>query len=1140
MSQFVFLQSEFPEVHDAAHRAEALANSDPRAACFYARRALELAVSWAYEHDAGLQLPYREDLSALIHEPTFRNTVGQPVFYKCRAIKDLGNHAVHSQKPLTVSESVSAVRELFHVCYWLVRTYAQGAKPEAGTSFDPNALPITTTVPKQTLAQLQQLNDQLASEREKLFAALAEKETLDEELKRLRAEVAAAKKANEATPDTHNYSEAETRDLFIDLLLREAGWPLDKPEDREFEVAGMPNNQEKGFVDYVLWGNDGKPLGVVEAKKTRRDARVGQQQAKLYADCLEAKFGQRPIIFYTNGYEHWIWDDKMYPPRAVQGFYKKAELELMIQRRQTRKSLTTAKIDDKIVERYYQTRAIRRIGESFEKDHSRRSLLVMATGAGKTRTVIALADTLMKANWAKRILFLADRTALVNQAVNAFKRHLPDSAPVNLVTEKNTEGRVYVSTYPTMLGLIDETKGEERKFGVGHFDLVIIDEAHRSVFMKYGAILDYFDSMLVGLTATPKDEVGRNTYKLFELEDGVPTDAYPLNEAVADGYLVPAKSVSVPLKLPTQGITYDLLSDEEKEQFELTDWKDRAEDVLPSGRVEPAAVNQWLFNEDTVDKVLKHLMERGQKVDGGDTLGKTILFAKNHDHAVFIAERFNKNYPKYKGEFARVIDFQVEYAQDLIDKFSNPKKFPQIAISVDMLDTGIDVPEVVNLVFFKQVRSKTKFWQMVGRGTRLCPDLFGPGLDKECFDIFDYCGNLEFFSQNVDGTDGASGASLSQRLFAARLRLLATMSHSKEGAKAVKEHVAQYGTEPETDEQVFQAIIELLKAEVGSMNTDNFIVRAKRRLVEKYQNADQWIALDEDKLTELESEIAGLPSEKEPEAVESKQFDLLILQLQSALLKASPGYKRLKQQVQDIAVALEESSNIPVIKDQLGLIQDIQSDGWWDDVTLPMLEIVRLRLRSLVKLIEHKKGSPVYTDFTEEMGEESEVQLPGFTASISFERFREKARAFLKDHLDNEAIQKLRMNEPLTLTDLAALQRILESSGIGDAQSVKIAVDLGLGLFIRSLVGLDRSTAKQLLNQVVNASALTANQIEFMDLITSYLTENGVMDPAILYQSPFTDICPTGPDSLFDDQVVQSLITVLSAVRDAACAGVFD
>lgn len=1131
MSQFAFLQGEFPELFESAQRAEETACSDPRAACFYARRALELAVNWAYEHDPILQLPYREDLSALIHEPTFRNMVGQAVFYKCRAIKDLGNHAVHSQRSMTSNESVSAVRELFHVCYWFVRTYAKGNRPEPGLAFDPNKLPETTAVPKQTLTQLQGLNDQLVAEREKLFAALAEKETLDEELKRLRAEVAAAKKANEATPDTHNYSEAETRDLFIDLLLLEAGWPLDKPEDREYEVAGMPNAENKGFVDYVLWGNDGKPLGLVEAKKTRRDARVGQHQAKLYADCLEAKFGQRPVIFYTNGYEHWIWDDSMYPPRAVQGFYKRAELELMIQRRQSKKSLATTRIDDKIVERYYQTRAIRRIGESFEKDHSRRALIVMATGAGKTRTVIALADLLMKANWAKRILFLADRTALVNQAVNAFKRHLPDAAPVNLVTEKNTEGRVYVSTYPTMLGLIDSSNGSERRFGVGHFDLIVIDEAHRSVFMKYRAIFDYFDSFLVGLTATPKDEVDRNTYKLFDLEDGVPTDAYPLSEAVADKYLVPAKSVSVPLKLPSQGITYDLLSDDEKERFELTDWKERAEDILPSGRVEPAAVNQWLFNEDTVDKVLKHLMERGQKVDGGDKLGKTILFAKNHDHAVFIAERFNKNYPKYRGEFARVIDFQVEYAQDLINRFSDPAKFPQIAISVDMLDTGIDVPEVLNLVFFKQVRSKTKFWQMIGRGTRLCPNVFGPGLDKEFFYIFDYCGNLEFFSQQLDGTDGTSGASLSQRLFAARLRLIAAMTASKNGAKVVKEHLAQYGNEPLTDQQVFESILEILKTEVGAMNTDNFIVRAKRRIVEKYQQEDQWIALDDDKLTELEHEIAGLPSETEPEAVETKQFDLLMLRLQLSVLKGTAAFKRMKQQVQEIASMLEEASSIPVIKEQLNLIQDLQTDGWWEDVTVPMLETVRLRLRTLVRLIEHRKGSPVFTDFTDEMGEEADIDLPGFTDALSFERFKEKARAFLRSHQDREAIQKLRLNEPLNEQDLAELEVILAESGAGNEQVIQKASEGGLGLFVRSLVGLDREAAKLALNSLLAAESMSANQIEFMSLIIDYLTEHGVMEPRALYESPFTDINPLGPDGIFESGIVDQLVSALRTIR---------
>ena len=398
----------------------------------------------------------------------------------------------------------------------------------------------------------------------------------------------------------------------------------------------------------------------------------------------------------------------------------------------------------------------------------------MATGAGKTRTVIALADVLTRANWAKRVLFLADRVALVNQAVTAFKKHLPDSSPVNLVTDKHTEGRVFVSTYPTMMGLIDDTmegkNGGQRRFGVGHFDLIVIDEAHRSVYQKYRAIFEYFDCLLVGLTATPKDEIDHNTYGLFDLEDGVPTDAYPLDQAVADGHLVPPVAVSVPLKFQREGIKYAELSEDEQEQWDALEWTE--DGTPPPDEVEAAALNQWLFNTDTVDKVLAHLMTQGQKVAGGDRLGKTIVFAKNNDHAEFIAERFNINYPHYKGEFARVVTYKTVYAQSLIDAFSIKDKAPHIAISVDMLDTGIDVPEVVNLVFFKIVRSRTKFWQMVGRGTRLCSDLFAPGEHKKFFYVFDYCQNLEFFSQNLDATDGNASESLGTRLFKARLSLI--------------------------------------------------------------------------------------------------------------------------------------------------------------------------------------------------------------------------------------------------------------------------------------------------------------------------------------------------------------------------------
>ena len=887
---FSFLQAEWPAVHEAASKAGAAVYPDPRAACFYARRALELAVAWAFKSDASLKLPYQDNLSALIHEPSFKVAAGEAVFSKARVINTLGNQAVHSHRAIQQSDALMAVRELFHVCYWLVRTYGRVARPAPGMKFDANALPRTTPLPKQTIDQPQKLETGLRERDEKLSVLLADKSALTDEIQRLRAEVAKAKKASAAQPDTHDYSETETRDYFIDLLLKEAGWPLDKPRDREFEVSGMPNAQQNGFVDYVLWGDDGKPLALIEAKRTKKSVHVGQQQAKLYADCLERAFGRRPVVFYSYGYDHWLWDDASYPPRAVQGFFKKAELELMIQRRASRKPLADAPINTKIVERYYQSRAIRRIGEAFEKDRDRKALVVMATGAGKTRTVIALCDLLMQCNWAKRVLFLADRVALVNQAVGAFKTHLPDAAPVNLVTEKDTEGRVFVSTYPTMMGLIDESKDGQRRFGVGHFDFIVIDEAHRSVYQKYRAIFGYFDALLVGLTATPKDEIDINTYGLFDLERGVPTDAYGLDEAVKDGFLVPTKAVSVPLKFQREGIAYAELPEEEKEQWDAIEWD---EDGNTPNRVEAEAVNKWLFNKDTVDKVLEHLMTRGQTVAGGDRLGKTIIFAKNQAHAEFIAQRFDVNYPHYKGAFARVIHHGVPYAQSLIDDFSNPSKPPHVAISVDMLDTGIDIPEVVNLVFIKLVRSKTKFWQMVGRGTRLRKDLFGPGKDKEFFYILDYCQNLEFFSQNPETTDGALGESLGKRLFKVRLELIgeldrASIDTSLAIARATSEKPQIYDASGAMSLRA--ALVGLLHGEVAAMNFANFVVRPKRRLVEKYARADAWKELNEDSLTELARDVAGLPSEQEAEDEEAKRFDLLILNLQLALLRAELSF----------------------------------------------------------------------------------------------------------------------------------------------------------------------------------------------------------------------------------------------------------
>jgi type I restriction enzyme R subunit len=1124
MTNFGFLKPEWPELFEAANKAEASVYPDARTACFYARRALELAVQWLYRNDGSLKLPYQDNLSALIYEPSLQAAVGAAIAAKARVIKDLGNQAVHSRKPITQFDALTAVRELFHFSFWLVRNYARGAKLADGTVFDPNLLPKTSPISPQTQAQLQKLAEQLAAKDAKLSEILTGKAALDAELEKLRAEIAAIKEANKSVPDNHDYSEAETREYFIDLLLKEAGWPLDQKRDTEFPVTGMPNVQGEGFVDYVLWGDDGKPLGLVEAKRTKRSARAGQQQAKLYADCLEKQFGQRPVIFYSNGYEHWLWDDQFYPPRPVQGFLKKDELELLIQRRTTRLPLANAQIDQAIVERYYQTRAIRRIGERFEQDRQRKSLLVMATGAGKTRTVIALCDVLMRCNWVKRVLFLADRVALVNQAVGAFKTHLPASSPVNLVKERDASGRVYVSTYPTMMGLIEETKDEQRRFGPGHFDLVIIDEAHRSVYKKYGAIFAYFDSLLVGLTATPRSEIDRNTYRLFELETGVPTDAYELEEAVKDRFLVPPESVSVPLKFQREGIKYDQLSEEEKEEWDAVDW---GEQETPE-QVEPEAVNRWLFNKDTVDKVLEHLMTRGLKVADGDRLGKTIIFAKNHKHAEFIADRFNANYPHYKGEFARVIDFQVEYTQTLIDNFSNPAKTPHIAISVDMLDTGIDIPEVVNLVFFKLVRSKTKFWQMVGRGTRLRPDLFGPGKNKKFFYVFDYCQNLEYFSQNPETTEGANGESLGKRLFTARVELIATLDKQLPGLNVHSAGDSEVDLRKDT--------AGLLQSEVAAMNVSNFIVRPKRWLVEKYGRAEAWEHLGLERQTELVKEVAGLPSEQVDEDQESKEFDYLMLRLQLAVLRFDKAFTRLRDQVKEIACLLEEKATIPMVHQQIVLIEEIQTHDFWQDVTALILENVRKKLRSLVKLIDKASRPPIYTDFEDVIGDESSVELPGVGATVDLDRFRAKTRQFLREHENDPTIHKLRFNEKLGGDDLTALEQMLIKAGTGTQAEVDAAktTSNGLGLFIRSLVGLDREAAKRVFEGFLSNKTLSANQIEFVNLVIDHLTQSGWLDPARLYETPFIDFSARGVDGIFSGDEVSQMISVLYDVRQRA------
>jgi type I restriction enzyme, R subunit len=1127
-SNFQFLESQWVDLFNDTKQVESYALPDPRTACFHARRTVEKTVQWLFQHDPEYGRPYDTKLAALLAHESFQTHVPASVISKARYIQKLGNVAVHSGKPIKQYDAVNATKELFHIMFWFARTYSSGSTV-ADVTFDQGLLPTPSKDDdQQTKAALKALNDELEKKNKELELERLAKGEIDAELVKLREQVAEAKKNNSKVNDTHDYSEADTRKHIIDLLLKEAGWKLDHPNDIEYPVTGMPisdkNPKGNGFVDYVLWGDDGLPLAVVEAKRTTIDPKQGRQQAKLYADCLEQMKGQRPIIFYTNGYDTYLWDDDNYPPRSVQGFYSKDELQLVIQRRTTKKNPADVPINQEIAGRHYQLRAIRNITEHYNSGH-RRSLLVMATGTGKTRVAIALTDLVMRCNMAKRILFLADRTSLVRQAVKNFKKHLPSSNPINLLEDKEAgNSRVVVSTYHTMMRLIDETTSAgEKKFSVGHFDLIIIDEAHRSIYQKFGAIFDYFDGLLLGLTATPKDEVDHNTYGMFNLESGVPTDVYELEDAVTEGYLVPPIPITVPMKFNREGIKYSDLSEEEKTRWDALEWED---EQFPDDYIDPSALNQWLFNIDTVDKVLEHLMGNGIKVKGGDRIGKTVIFAKNHKHADFICERFDANYPHLKGSFTRVIDNYEKYAQSLIDEFSKKESVPHIAISVDMLDCGIDIPEIVNLVFFKVVRSKTKFIQMIGRGTRLCPDLFALGKDKQKFYIFDFCENFEFFNTPNPPKEPPAQDSIGKKLFKFRLELKSEYQE----ANGDDGHITELN----------QSLTDLLHTTVHSMNLDNFIVRRKRRYVEKFQKRSAWNELSHTDVAELAEHVAELPDQLDEEDITAKFFDSTMLRLQLSVLRSENTYESLKTKVMAIAKELSKKDTVPMVRKHLELIHDLLEDEYWNDIHVHTLEQVRVKLRDLVKFID-KESMPDFTvDFEDQIGEGVEVKLDGFSVGFNADQYRKKVEQYIKDHEDFQVVQKIKNAVPLTASDLEQLEAFLFDADVtGSKEDFEKAYGkLGnLAEFIRSLVGLDRDAAKKLFNSFLDESTFNATQIHFINFIIDYLTINGAMKPELLFEAPFTDIHHEGVAGVFGDGQGRELIELIETVNQSVLVG---
>ncbi|WP_375585931.1 DEAD/DEAH box helicase family protein [Cyclobacterium xiamenense] len=1142
MSNFRFIANEFPTIADRAIKAEQFARTSPVESCFNARAALELAVNWMYENDADLEWPFDKNLSSLMQEAEFKaifDAYGN-LYRELHLIRRIGNNAVHN-RPVKQQDAVHLLQCLFRLAAFLVAAY--GEEEVRVPDFDDALIPSGDEL-KKSRKEVDLLRERLAEleqENEHKRRALEEKEAANDLLRisheKQQEQLKAQRKAREkeaipkALPKAP--SEAYTRKLYIDSALKDAGWTkLREGYELEFEVEGMPlstNPTGRGFVDYVLWSDNGLPLAVVEAKKTSLDPAKGRHQAVLYADCLEKKFKQRPLIYYTNGFDFYLWDDCFAPDRKVSGFLSKDQLELAIRRRKDRRDLRDFQVNLAITGRPYQTEAIQRVAENLSiikegklEQRHRKSLLIMATGSGKTRTAAAIVDMLVKCNWAKRILFLADRNALVTQAKNAFTEHLPDLTSIDLTKEKeNDSTRLVFSTYPTMMHQIDRARdGEGRFYGVGHFDLIIIDEAHRSVYQKYRAIFQYFDAYILGLTATPKKDVDRNTYELFDIEDDNPTFAYELEQAVSDGFLVPPKAISVPLKFMREGIRYSELSEKDKLEYEEK-FGDPTREEAEEG-IDKSQLYKWLFNSDTVDQVLNHLMRSGIKVDGGDKIGKTIIFAKNHKHAVYIEARFNKNYPEYSGKFCRVIDNQTEKAQDILERFvlDKEEKEPQIAISVDMMDTGVDAPRVVNLVFFKPVRSVAKFWQMIGRGTRLRPHLFGPDRHKDSFLIFDYCENFEFFEVNPDEGKGTIGLSLTQQAFQLRLDLALALRASSD----------------EEENTFAEALIDLLHEQVAALNQDRFVVRQQLEFVVKYHQKDQWADLGPSKLQEIGTHIIPLILSDDDEDVSARRFDVLMLNYQLAL-KGGRITTRYENKIATACRVLEKKGNIPVVGAGMPTIKKVLG-GFLQGANVVDLEEVRESLRELMQFLDAVDQPLVETHFRDYL-DLSKVEEKDIISTSPLEPYWRRVERYLHAHKDHLVISKIKTNQPITAAELSQLEEIFfNAAEVGSREEFE-AVGKGkkLGLFIRELIGLEKEAVQAAFAEFIQAQNLNAAQIKFLDLIIGYLSQNGVIDKRALFESPFKDLNDNGPFGLFDDAQVTKIISILDRINGNADAG---
>lgn len=1101
MSNFSFLQGQddYELFATPCIEAEQAFSISPTMCAMATRKAFELAVKWVYAADSSIRMPYRDNLQSLIHEPTFERAIGnQKMLDSFQYIVKAGNITVHDKIRISAKDAMFDLKLLFMFVQWIDYTYGRWYEKRV---FDPKQVPCVQQalsrreVKAKEDAAKQELADELSAKTKRV-------QELEQLLEESRAALSVQKAQRPPMPeDEMDISEYETRQRFIDLDLRLAGWNVDSGTEvvKERKVTGMEcHDGQVGYIDYLLNGKNGKPLAIIEAKRTSYEPKKGLEQSRQYATCLEHEFGYRPLIFLSNGYSTEFVDDENGPSRPVGGVFSQDDLRRIMDRRREAIDPRTVPVNQKVAGRYYQIEAIKAFCDGLWKG-KRRGLLVMATGTGKTRVSAALADVLMRSRLVKNVLFLADRVELVGQAKSAYGEYYPDWTLCNLCGNKHdVDARVVFSTYQTMIGAIDTETASDGKpaFSPGHFDLIIVDEAHRSIFRKYKDIFDHFDALVVGLTATPRDEVDRNTYDFFQAEHGVPTYLYEYKTAVErDNCLVPFYNIEAKTKFSDEGITYDDLSDADKERYEDDFGEDDGEGGIEvPDHIDADALNRFVMNANTVDTVLQDLMEHGIRTKGGEQIGKTIIFAQNQKHARFIVDRFGALYPKLarKG-FIKVVVHSEDYSHAIIQDFKY-KPLPAITVSVDMLDTGVDVPEVVNLVFFKKVRSHIKFWQMIGRGTRCCDGLDcvdgidGEYVDKRRFYIFDYCGNFEFFREQRNDASEKPVASLSETIFSRKIELIHALQAS--------EFASDEGLLSWRDR-----LVDDVHGQVASLDESKVSVRLRREYVERYRNLKSFEHLSDIDVHDLTDEVAPL-AHYDDEDEYALRFDSLIYGLMVASTKGR-SVSRHKAKIRATATQLKERMTIPQVKAQEAMIRQVADNpDYIDGASLEKLERIRVALRDLVRfLADSSTRRMVITDLTDPLV--TRVEGQEFDTAEHYEDYKQKLNRYVNEHSDDEVIRKLHYNKPLSGKDFSNLENIMIHE-LGSREEYQRAFgDVPLGLAVRRIVKLDHQATMDAFGEFINSHSLSPAQNALMNRIITYVEQNGYVQLEDLARPPF-------------------------------------